>query len=85
MRRLIAVTLAFVASSAIAQARIVGLVEIPALHSGVNETGSSVADRALAPVTLYAEPTYSAAAAFVVRERRELESLEHDYEHTLLP
>ena len=59
------------------QDRIVGLVEVPALHSRINQ-GSP--DLPIGPVALFAEPNHEADVAFVVRNRNELESREHGYE-----
>lgn len=75
--KLIELILAFVATSAMAQDRIIGLVEIPALHDGVN---SGAADRAVGPLALFAEPDHESEVAVVVRDRRQLESREHGYE-----
>lgn len=74
---LLLTTLPALATPALGQERIIGLLEIPALHRGVNELDD---DRALAPVTLYAEPGRDSTPIFVVRDRRELDSREHDYE-----
>jgi hypothetical protein len=76
MKVLVALSLTLTAAAA-AQERVIGLLEIPALHRGVNELDD---DRPLGPVTLYAEPLRDSTPNFVVRDRRELESREHDYE-----
>lgn len=77
MNKLLALSLAvWVAVPAMSGDRMVGLVEIPALHR-VNATGP---DRPSGPVPLFAKPEMGADVAVVVRERRELESREHDYE-----
>jgi hypothetical protein len=61
----------------IAQERIRGLVEIPALHGSVNSGGPDIA---VGPVPLFAEPSQESAIAVVVLNRGQLESREHGYE-----
>jgi hypothetical protein len=56
--------------------RIIGLVEIPALHA--LNTGKP--DAATAPVTLRSEPRRDSMAAVTVQDRSQLVSLEHGYE-----
>lgn len=63
--------------SAAAQERIIGLVEIPALHRQVNEGG---VDAPIEPVGLHARPARDSDVAVVVRDRQQLESREHGYE-----
>lgn len=63
--------------AAVAQERIIGLVEIPALHRQVNEGGI---DAPSEPVALRVQPVRDSGVAIVVRERRQLESREHGYE-----
>lgn len=59
--------------------RVIGSIEIPALHDAVNgELPGQPA--ALSLVTLYMEPTEHTAVAAVVSDRTELASLEHGYE-----
>jgi hypothetical protein len=58
--------------------RVIGAVEIPALHDAVNQ--GSVNAAAMPAVTLYIEPTDQTAVAAVVTDRNELASLEHGYE-----
>jgi hypothetical protein len=65
------------AVSAVAEERIIGLVEIPALHRQLNEGGP---DAATATVSLRAQPARDSGVAIVVRDRREVESREHGYE-----
>jgi len=60
--------------------RVIGSVEIPALHDAVNN--GSVDSGPTPAVTLYIEPTDKTAVAAVVAERGELASLEHGYELT---
>jgi len=66
--------------SAVAQERILGLLEIPVLHAGLNEGNTRFADQATGSVTLYIEPNINSEVVAVVRDRRELESGEHGYE-----
>jgi hypothetical protein len=74
--RLIVVLLSLTPLLAVGQERIVGLVEIPALHNRLN---SGAPETELGPVTLFAEPN-QLNASVVVRNWRELESREHGYE-----
>ena len=60
-----------------AQQRIIGLVEIPAIHAAVNE-GS--ADTTSAPVTVHSEPNENSAVVVAVQDWRQFEFREHDYE-----
>ena len=73
----IALLIFLVPLASVAQDRIEGLVEIPALHGRVN---SGTLDRATGPVPLFAEPSDESEVSIIVRDRRELESREHDYE-----
>jgi hypothetical protein len=66
------------ASGVNAAERMQGLVEVPALHANLNAGGGI--DTPRGPVTLFAEPSPQATVAVVVRDRRHLESREHDYE-----
>lgn len=59
------------------QERIIGLVEVPALHESVN---SGLEDAPRGIVTLRAEPDPESAAVVSIRDRRELDSREHSYE-----
>ena len=56
------------------------LIEIPSLHSGLNDSTDSTPDQALGPVTLYTEPRQESSLAIIIQDRRELDSREHDYE-----
>lgn len=60
-----------------ARPRIIGLVEIPALHAGVN---AGTQDVATAPVTLHAGPDEDSAKVATILHRNQLVSREHDYE-----
>jgi hypothetical protein len=60
-----------------AQERIIGLVELPAIHAAVNE---GPADVTPAPVTVRTEPDESSAVTVVVQDWRQLESRAHGYE-----
>ena len=60
-----------------AQDRIEGLVEIPALHNRVN---AGVRDSATGPVALFDAPNDESQVSIIIRDRRDLESREHDYE-----
>lgn len=60
-----------------AQERIIGLIEIPAIHAAVNDEQAQVA---AAPVTVRAEPNENSAVAAPVQSWRQLESREHGYE-----
>jgi hypothetical protein len=75
----IAMFLSLLPIAGIAQEDILGLLEIPVLHSVVN-SGVANADRALGTVTLYSEPNVNSEVVAVVGDRRELESREHGYE-----
>jgi len=75
--RTLALLLVLLPASVMAQGRIIGLVEIPALHSRLN---SGLPDVTIGPVTLFAEPNQAAEVAIVVRNRKQLESREHGYE-----
>lgn len=77
IRRCVSLLIVLLPISTGAQDRIEGLIEIPALHSRVN---SGVRDSATGPVPLYAAPNDVSEVAVIVRDRRELESREHDYE-----
>lgn len=68
---------ALLAHSALAQERIIGLVEITALHGQVND-GST--DAPIEPVALRVHPVRDSGVAIVVRDRHQLESREHGYE-----
>lgn len=59
--------------------RVIGSIEIPALHDAVNRDLPGQ-PAALSLVTLYNEPTEHTAVAAVVSDRTELTSLEHGYE-----
>jgi len=60
-----------------AQERIIGLIEIPAIHAAVNE---GRADIAAVPVTVRTEPNGNSAVAVTVQDWRQFESREHGYE-----
>jgi hypothetical protein len=60
-----------------AQERIIGLIEIPAIHAAANE---GRADIATAPVIVRTEPNGNSAAAVTVQDWRQFESREHGYE-----
>lgn len=62
--------------AAIAQDRVIGLLEIPALHSGLN---AGLRDVTIGPVALFEEPRQEAEVAVVVRNRTQLASHEHGY------
>ena len=64
-------------ASAWPQDRILGLLEVPALHEYVNAGGL---DKSSGTITLRAEPSQSASVVLQVEDRRQLESREHDYE-----
>ena len=66
-----------VATSANASEKLLGLVEVPALHSLLNRGGP---DEPVGPVPLFTKPDHSADVAAVVRDRRHLDSGEHGYE-----
>lgn len=76
MRRLILFVL-LVPSSGAAQERIIGLIELPAIHAAVNE---GRADIATAPVIVRSEPDENSAVVGAVQDSRQLESREHAYE-----
>jgi hypothetical protein len=57
--------------------RVIGLVEIPALHAALN-TGKP--DAATAPVALRAGQSRDSAVAVTINDRRQLVSREHGYE-----
>ena len=59
--------------------RVIGSIEIPALHDAVNRDLHGQ-PTPLSLVTLYIEPTEHTAVAAVVSDRTELTSLEHGYE-----
>ena len=59
--------------------RVIGSIEIPALHDAVNRDLPGQ-PAALSLVTLYTAPTEHTAVAAVVSDRSELTSLEHGYE-----
>jgi len=71
------VLLALVLSPCAQSERILGLLEIPVLHSQVNE---GTLDRALGPVVLFSKPSDNSEIVAVVRDRKQLESREHGYE-----
>jgi hypothetical protein len=73
----LALLLVLLPASLMAQDRIVGLVEIPALHSRLN---AGLPDATIGPVTLFAEPNQEAEVAIVLRNRKQLESREHGYD-----
>lgn len=54
--------------------RIIGSVEIPALHDRVNQKPG---DARRGPVTLYSQPVEGAEPTTIVADRADLESLEH--------
>jgi len=60
------------------QGRIIGSVEIPALHAAINRGLPEPAHSK--PVTLYVEPAAGSRAAAVLRTRQEVVSIEHGYE-----
>jgi hypothetical protein len=60
-----------------AQERIIGLIELPAIHAAVNE---GRADIATAPVMVRNEPNENSALLVSVQDWRQLESREHGYE-----
>ena len=60
------------------QGRIVGSVEIPALHGAINRGAPEPAH--LKPVTLYVEPKAGSRAAAVLRTSKDVVSIEHGYE-----
>ena len=57
------------------QGRIVGSVEIPALHGAINRGAPEPADPK--PVTLYVEPKAGSRAAAVLRTSKDVVSIEH--------
>jgi hypothetical protein len=78
--KLIVTFVLFLPLMAGAQDRLLGLIQVPALHSGVNDQSDSTPDQALRVVTLYLEPREDSPVAATIQDRRELETLEHDYE-----
>jgi hypothetical protein len=75
--RCLILSLLLLPSICAAQERIVGLIEIPAIHAAVNEGSVDVATES---VTLRTEPSESAAVAVAVEDWHQLESREHGYE-----
>jgi hypothetical protein len=71
------VSLLLLPSICATQERIIGLIEVPAIHAAVNE-GS--VDIATSLVTLRTEPSESSAVAVAVQDWHQLDSREHDYE-----
>jgi hypothetical protein len=59
------------------QERIVGLVELPAIHAAVNEGRADVVS---ASVAVHAEPNENSPEVVAVRDWRQLETREHGYE-----
>lgn len=57
--------------------RIIGSVEIPALHDTVNREHRTKQPRA---IPLYSDPAEDAARVMTAKDRSEIESLEHGYE-----
>lgn len=75
--RCLILSLLVVPTISAAQERIIGLIEIPAIHAAVNEGRPDVAT---APVTLRTEASGDSVAAVVIQDRHQLESREHGYE-----
>lgn len=61
----------------LAQERVVGLVELPAIHAAVNEGRPDVASTS---VDIRREPNENSALVVAVQDWRQLESREHGYE-----